>query len=167
MPARHLYHPDLLTVNRTLTEQSRDNVANRLLIGQIATVFTMTTFPGQFEVPRTFVIARYPYNPAYHVWTRMVLRVEASDLNASIALTVAYTINNFVSTTTLDLEADLGDNICGGDWNEIGVDLTGITAATWIGVVVTPITTGGPTKPIERAICRATVYLEGPLSLYA
>lgn len=157
VPARFPWHPNLEQVNRLLTEQSQDNVRNRILIGQYAgTIYSTGLFVG---TGKTFILARYPYNPSLHVWTQMhiYIEVDEADVDSDVDFEFGYTLNDGASFTTLTL-TNSGDTICGALWREAVIDLTGLTNATWIGLAVR--VTG--LDPAERTICRSVVFLERP-----
>jgi hypothetical protein len=164
LPARHLYHETLRTANLLQTEQSRDNVRNRLLIGQIAVQAIFHQGGAQITLPAVFVIARYPYNPALHVWTQMRVYLETDDDESDterITLDFRYTLDNGANWTALALD-NTGDQVCGVLWREATIDLAALTNATWVGVAVKIDETVIGGASAERGICRAMVFLERP-----
>ena len=156
MPSLHQYHEDMATANRLLDEQSHDMVRKTLLIGNVSTFIFPAAHP--VEGAHALVLARYPYNPSYHVWTQMTIYL-AMD-GADFLVFLEYTINDGQTWTSIPVD-NTGDAVCGTDYRgNFAVDLSSIVGPTWIGARISINPPGTVTG--HNSICRSHVYLERP-----
>jgi hypothetical protein len=156
MPARHSYQEPMDTARAALQRQNEDGIRRMQLIGNVSAPVQPVATPASDQ---ELIIARYPFNPAYHPWTQMTVYFETV-LAADIVLQLSYTIDNGANWTVIPLN-NTGDQVCGDLYRgTFAIDLSGITAATWLGVVATAIV--DPATPGQTVICRSHVYLERP-----
>lgn len=162
MPSRHDYHEDMATGLGALIQQNLDGIRRLQLIGNVSAPLLPSAIYGLGDLApnQELILARYPYNPAYHVWTQMTVYVEITPSDADLAVLAYYTLDDAASWTAIPLNSN-GDAVCGDYWEgSFAVDLTGILGPTWIGarIVVVP----DPLTPGATNICRSHVYLERP-----